>query len=107
MRKLLRVDLLVLDDFCLQPLDAVDTADVYELIVERHRPAATVTTSHREPIEWLGLMADALLAQSAIDRLQSAAYELVLDGDSYRHRQKPTVGDSTETPERPRRRRRT
>ncbi|MGI8529261.1 MAG: ATP-binding protein [Geodermatophilaceae bacterium] len=107
MRKLLRVDLLVLDDFCLQPLDAVDTADVYELIVERHRRAATVTTSNREPIEWLGLMADALLAQSAIDRLQSAAYELVLDGDSYRHRQKPTVGDSTETPERPRRRRRT
>lgn len=93
MRKLLRVDLLILDDFCLQALDAVDTADVYELIVERHRRAATVTTSNREPIEWLGLMADALLAQSAIDRLQSAAYELVLDGESYRRRQKPTVGD--------------
>jgi len=38
--------------------------------VERHRRAATITTSNREPIEWLGLMADALLAQSAIDRLQ-------------------------------------
>jgi hypothetical protein len=36
-------------------------------------------------------MADSLLAQSAIDRLQSAAYELVLDGESYRQRQKPTV----------------
>ncbi len=107
MRKLLRVDLLILDDFCLQPLDAVDTADVYELIVERHRRAATITTSNREPIEWLGLMADALLAQSAIDRLQSAAHELVLDGDSYRHRQKPTVGDTTDTAERPQRRRRT
>jgi hypothetical protein len=34
-RKLLRVDLLVLDDFALQPYDALDTADVYELIVER------------------------------------------------------------------------
>ena len=70
-------------------LDAADTADVYELIVERHRSAATVVTSNREPIEWLGLMADPLLAQSAIDRLQSAAYELVLDGESYRRRQKP------------------
>jgi DNA replication protein DnaC len=58
LRKLLRVDLLILDDFCLQPLDAIDTADIYELIVERHRTAATLTTSNREPIEWLGLMAD-------------------------------------------------
>ena len=93
MRKLIRVDLLIIDDFALQPLDALDTADVYELIVERHRAAATVVTSNREPIEWLGLMADALLAQSAIDRLKSAAHELVLDGESYRVRQKPTVTD--------------
>jgi DNA replication protein DnaC len=93
MRKLLRVDLLIVDDFALQVLDAVDTADVYELIVERHRTAATVATSNREPIEWLAQMADALLAQSAIDRLQSAAHELVLDGDSYRQRQKPRITD--------------
>ena len=93
-RKLLRVDVLILDDFGLQALDALDTADIYELIVERHRRAATVTTSNREPIEWLNLMADALLAQSAIDRLQSAAHELVLDGQSYRQRQKPTVGEA-------------
>ena len=90
-RKLLRVDLLILDDFCLQPLDAADTADIYELIVERHRTAATIITSNREPVEWLALMADPLLAQSAIDRLQSAAYELVLDGESYRRRQKPAI----------------
>src|SRR5919199_878123 len=78
-RKLLRVDLLIIDDFALPPLDAADTADVYELIVERHRSAATVVTSNREPVKWLGLMADVLLAQSAIDRLQSAAYEPVID----------------------------
>jgi DNA replication protein DnaC len=106
MRKLLRVDLLVLDDFALQPMDGLDTADIYELIVERHRSASTVVTSNREPIEWLGQMADALLAQSAIDRLQSAAYELVLDGESYRKRQKPGLDVGGTTP-RTRRRRRT
>ncbi len=105
-RKLLRVDLLILDDFALQALDPLDTADVYELIVERHRAASTIVTSNREPIEWLSQMADALLAQSAIDRLQSAAYELVLDGESYRRRQKPGLDVGTTTP-RTRRRRRT
>ena len=107
LRKLLRVDLLILDDFCLQPLDAIDTADIYEIIVERHRKAATVVTSNREPIEWLGLMADTLLAQSAIDRLQSSAYELVLDGESYRKRQKPTPSATEDQPPAPRRTRRT
>ncbi|HUJ06693.1 MAG TPA: ATP-binding protein, partial [Streptosporangiaceae bacterium] len=57
-RKLLHVDLLIPDDFCLQPMDAADTADTYEVIVERHRTAATITTSNREPAEWLALMAD-------------------------------------------------
>jgi len=102
-RKLLRVDLLIVDDFALQPMDTVDTADVYELIVERHRSASTVITSNREPVEWLGLMADPLLAQSAIDRLQSAAHELVLDGESYRQRQKPAINEILDEPAKPRR----
>lgn len=100
-RRLLRVDLLIIDDFALQSLDPVDTADIYELIVERHRTTATVVTSNRQPIEWLGLMADPLLAQSAIDRLQSAAHELVLDGESYRQRQKPTVTNRVDNPHGP------
>ncbi len=89
MRKLIRVDLLILDDFCLHALDATETQDVYEIVVERHLRSSTVVTSNREPPEWLQVMADPLLAQSAIDRLQSAAYELVVEGESYRRRQKP------------------
>lgn len=89
LRRLLRVDLLILDDFALSALDPTETADVYELVVERHRRASTIVTSNREPAEWLAAMADPLLAQSAIDRLQGAAYELVVEGESYRRRLKP------------------
>lgn len=97
LRKLIRVDLLILDDFALQPMDPLDTADIYELIVERHRTASTLVTSNREPGEWIAQMTEALLAQSAIDRLQSASYELILDGESYRRRQKPGLDVGTTT----------
>jgi DNA replication protein DnaC len=91
MRRLAHVQLLIVDDFCLQALDATATADFYELVVERHHQAATVVTSNRAPDEWLALMADPLLAQSAVDRLASTCHELVIEGDSYRRRQRPTV----------------
>lgn len=89
MRRMIRVDLLILDDFALRAMDPTETQDLYELVVERHRRASTVATSNRDPVEWLGAMADPLLAQSAIDRLQSSAHELVIEGESYRQRQKP------------------
>lgn len=105
MRKLIGVDLLLVDDFALQPLDATETADVYEICVERHHQAATVLTSNRDPSEWLAVMADPLLAQSAVDRLKSAAWELVIEGESYRQREKPSIAAPTE-PSTPRRQRR-
>ncbi|MGH9045940.1 MAG: ATP-binding protein [Acidimicrobiales bacterium] len=105
MRKLIGVDLLLIDDFALQPLDATETADIYEICVERHHQAATVLTSNRDPSEWLAVMADPLLAQSAVDRLKSAAWELVIEGESYRQREKPAIAglsDGPTTPGRPR-----
>jgi DNA replication protein DnaC len=85
-RKLAQVDVLILDDFALRPLDATATNDFYEIVVERHRRASTIVTSNREPSEWLTMMSDALLAQSAVDRLTSGAHTLVIEGPSYRQR---------------------
>ncbi len=48
-RKLVGVDLLIIDDFALTPLDGTDTNAFYELVVERHRQGATVITSNRDP----------------------------------------------------------
>ena len=98
MRRLIAVDLLILDDFALQALDPAETADFYELIVERHLKSATLVTSNRDPNEWLAALADPLLAQSAIDRLQSAAWELIVEDESYRRRQKPTLNPPDTTP---------
>ena len=97
MRRLAGVALLILDDLALQAMDATETSDFYQICVERHRRASTVVTSNRTPDEWLAMMADPLLAQSAVDRLASAAHELIIEGPSWRQRQKPVIrpgGDS-------------
>jgi len=88
-RRLTRLDLLVIDDFALRPLDATTTADFYELIVERHKKAATILTSNREPAEWMTMTTDPMLAQSAVDRLTGNAHTLIIEGPSYRQRQPP------------------
>ena len=88
-RRLTAVELLIIDDFALQPLDQTATTDFYELTVARHRNNSTIVTSNRTPDEWPGLMHDPLLAQSAVDRLTSTCHELVIEGDSYRQRQRP------------------
>jgi DNA replication protein DnaC len=51
MHRLTHVQLLILDDFTLQPLDATETTNFYELIIDRHRKTATILTSNREPSE--------------------------------------------------------
>lgn len=57
--------------------------------------------SNRSPDEWLAIMTDPLLAQSAVDRLTSTAHELVIEGLSYRRRQKPSVDTGPTTADHP------
>jgi DNA replication protein DnaC len=92
LRKLVAVDLLVLDDFAIDILDPVESRDLYDLLLERYRTGSIVVTSNRGPDEWLATFADPVRAQSAIDRFTSNAYDLVIEGESYRPRLKPRLG---------------
>ena len=88
-RSFLTPDLLILDDFGLQRLTTQQSTDLYELIIARHRKSSFVMTSNRAIDEWLGLFEDAVLGNSALDRLANASYQIVIDGTSYRERQSP------------------
>jgi DNA replication protein DnaC len=98
LRRLLAPDVLILDDFGLRRLDARQSSDFYEVILERHRRASTLVTSNRAIDEWIPLFDDPVLAQSALDRLAHNAYQVVLEGESYRKRQRPGEARAARTP---------
>lgn len=91
LRKLLTVDLLILDDFAHDAMEMTESRDTHEILIERHRSGSIIVTSNRSPDEWLATFADPIRAQSAIDRFTSNSYDLVMEGESYRSRQKPQL----------------
>lgn len=101
MNTLTSVDLLVLDDFALEPMTKEESKDVYQLFLERTGRASMIITSNRDTAEWLAMFDDMLLAQSAVDRFKNAAYDFVMDGESYRPRLKPKLEAADPPPSAP------
>jgi DNA replication protein DnaC len=91
MTELCTIDLLIIDDFALEPMTRDESRDIYQLFVERTGKAATVITSNRDTADWLAVFDDPLLGQGAVDRFKNNAYDLVVDGESYRSRLKPSI----------------
>ena len=89
LRSLLAPDVLIIDDFALRRLDSQQSSDFYEVVLERHRRASTIVTSNRTIEEWIPLFDDPILAQSAIDRFAHNSYQVIMEGDSFRKRQRP------------------
>jgi DNA replication protein DnaC len=94
LRRLIAVDLLIVDDLFLDAMDVVESRDAYEILTERDRAGSMIVTSNRGPDEWLATFADPLRAQGAIDRFQGNSFDLVIEGESYRPRLKPTIENS-------------
>ena len=83
-RSVLSADLLIVDDLGLHRLTRQQSADLYDLIINRHRVSSFVISSNRAVEEWLSLFDDPILGNSALDRRANASYQFVIEGDSYR-----------------------
>ena len=84
--RLLRCDLLVLDDFGLQVLSTQAVQDLYEIITERYERSSLIITSNRAFAEWAEIFNNDLLASAALDRLTHHTHTLTIRGDSFRQR---------------------
>jgi DNA replication protein DnaC len=88
LRALGRVDLLILDDWGLEPLDAAARHDLLEILEDRYGCHATVVTSQLPVDQWHTLIGDPTYADAVLDRLVHNAHRIDLSGDSLR-RQRP------------------
>jgi DNA replication protein DnaC len=79
-----RIDVLVLDDFGLQPLTAVQAADLLEVIEDRHGRRSTIVTSQLPVDHWYEAIANPTIADAILDRLVHNAHRLTLKGESMR-----------------------
>ncbi len=84
LKALIRVPLLIIDDFALKPLRIPQDEDLHDLIAQRYEQASTMITSNLAFSEWQQAFPNQLLAAATLDRLQHNAYVLILEGTSYR-----------------------
>ena len=91
LRRYLKPDLLILDDFAMKEFTLPQAEDIYELIDERKRGGSMVVASNRSPQDWYPLFPNPVLAEGILDRLINKAHHVILTGKSYRPRLRPTT----------------
>ena len=82
--KLARLDVLVLDDWGLAPVQDPERRDLLEILEDRYGTRSTIITSQLPPAQWHDYLADATLADAICDRLLHNAHRIVLKGPSRR-----------------------
>lgn len=82
--QVIKMPLLVLDDFALQALNEAQQADLYQLIAERYERSSMIITSNRDFDEWPSLFTNPLLGSAALDRLVHKGIQVIIEGESYR-----------------------
>jgi DNA replication protein DnaC len=87
--KHLKPKLLILDDFALKAMTPEQAEDVYELIAERHSRSSFIITSNRTVDAWVKLFPDPVMANAALDRLGNNSYQIILEGESFRKKNRP------------------
>jgi hypothetical protein len=78
------VQLLILDDWGLEPLDATARHDLLEILEERYGRRSTIITSQIPLDKWHELIGDPTYADAILDRIVHNAHRINLTGHSLR-----------------------
>ncbi|MGN6478492.1 MAG: IS21-like element helper ATPase IstB, partial [Flavipsychrobacter sp.] len=86
-----RQQLLILDDFGIQPFDAPSRATLMEIIEDRHGKASMIITSQLPVSKWYEVIGEKTIADAILDRIIHDAHRLELKGESLRKKKRQTA----------------
>lgn len=82
--KLERQQLIILDDFGLQPLDNQNRITLLEIIEDRHNKGSMIVTSQVPVKSWYDIIGEKTIADAILDRLIHQSHRIELAGESMR-----------------------
>jgi len=84
--RLARLDVLLIDDWAMAPLNESERRDFWEICEDRYQTRSTILTSQLPLTKWHEQIGDPTVADGILDRLVHNAHRLELRGDSMRKR---------------------
>ncbi len=84
LQALSKLDVLILDDWGLEPLKAAQRNDLMEIMDDRHTRTSTIMISQLPTDQWYQSIGDNTLADAILDRLMHNAHRIKLKGESMR-----------------------
>lgn len=84
--KIQRQNLIILDDFGLQPLDSANRITLLEIIEDRNATGSVIVTSQVPVKSWYEIIGERTVADAILDRLIHNAHRLELAGESMRRK---------------------
>jgi DNA replication protein DnaC len=83
-----RIDVMVIDDWAMAPMNETERRDFWEICEERYQRRSTILTSQLPISRWHEQIGDPTLADGILDRLVHNAHRIEMKGESMRKRAK-------------------
>ena len=84
LKKLLKVDLLIMDDFGLQAFDTHAREALMDIIDDRFNQKSTIVSSQIPVSAWYDIIGEGTIADAILDRLVNSSHRIDLKGESLR-----------------------
>lgn len=84
LKKIERLDMLILDDFGIQPFDSQGRMNLMDIIEDRHGKKSTIITSQVPVKDWYDVIGEKTIADAVLDRIVHQAIRIELFGESLR-----------------------